>query len=153
VLRYPTFPEEEVERTRKLALAELQALPEDPGTVASRVARETAFASHPYGRQMSVSSVNAIKREDLVDYHQKYIAPDRMIVVAVGDFQTSDMMVKLMSRLGDWKRVGGFLPSVAPVTSEGRRLVLIDKPDATQTQVQFIRTAFKRNSANYFPAL
>src|SRR5207248_11403456 len=62
VLRHPTFPAEELERERQLRVAELDAIAEDPGAVARRVATETVFAGHPYGLEPTITTLTTITR-------------------------------------------------------------------------------------------
>lgn len=152
VIRHPTFPAEEMERQRQLEMAALQALPEDPGAVASRAASEVVYGGHPYGRAPTMTSVKAIARDDAQAYYRQFVVPNRMILVAVGDFKTGDILGRLRSRFEDWPRGQNSLPPIPPVTPSPRKMVLIDKPDATQAQLRFIRTGIKRLSPDYFPA-
>jgi zinc protease len=154
VLRHSTFPSEELERERQLSLASLQAIAEEPAAVASRVATETIYNAHPYGVFSTMTSLKAVTRDDLLAYSRRFIAPNRMILVAVGDFKTAEMTAKLRARFGDWQRRAGESPAEPSLPRPTpRRLILIDKPDATQTQVRFARVAFPRSSPDYFPAL
>jgi zinc protease len=152
VIRRPTFPTEELERERKLSIDGLEAISEDPGAVARRVAAETVYGAHPYGLEPTITSLKAITRDDLTDYYHRYVVPDRMIVVAVGDFKTADMLARLKARFGDWPKANTPQPATPPVPQATRKLVLIDKPDATQTQVRWTRVGFARKSPDYFAA-
>lgn len=153
VIRHPTFPAEELERQRQLHLSRLQSLPERPGAVASRVAAEVVYAGHPYGVMPTITSVKAITREDIFTYARRFVVPNRMILVAVGDFKTADMMAKLRARFGDWQRRESETPTeLPPPRPHPRRVVLVDKPDATQTHVQWTRLAFPRKHPDYFAA-
>jgi len=153
VIRHSTFPTEELERERQLHLSSLQSLSEHPGAVVSRVAAEVVYAGHPYGVMPTVTSLRAVTREDLLTYARHFIVPNRLILVAVGDFKTADMMSKLRARFGDWQRRESEAPAELPSPRPNpRRVVLIDKPDATQTHVQWTRLAFPRQHPDYFAA-
>ena len=152
IIRHPTLPDEELNRERQLQVSDLQAIGEDPGTIATRIAIETAYAGHPYGRETTITSLKAIAQGDLRDYYARVFAPNRLTLVAVGDFKPADMLAKLKARFGDWPRNAEASATVPPVTPAPRKVVLIDKPDATQTQVRWIRTAFPRSSPDYFAA-
>lgn len=152
ILRHPTFPAEELERTRQLTVAGLETLSDEPQSVSRRVATEIVYAGHPYGLEPTVTSIKAITRDDLVAYYKKFIVPDRMILVAVGDFKTANMLAKLKAQFGDWPKTGADSFVAPPVKPLSRRMVMIDKPDATQTYVRWVRTAFPRTSPDYFPA-
>jgi zinc protease len=153
VIRHPTFPAEELERERQLALSGLQSLGEDPGAVAARVADETVYRNHPYGLEPTVTTLKAITRDDVVAYYDHSIAPNRMILVAVGDFHTQDMIERLKAHFADWPRRQEAMPALPAIPAKVRRNILIDKPDATQTQVRWIRPAIPRNSADYIAAV
>ncbi len=152
VLRNPTFPADELERVRKLTLAGLQSLADDPGSIASRVATETAFAGHPYGRQETQRSIAAITGDDLIACYKATIVPNRAIVAVAGDFKTAEMLAALRKRFEDWPRsteaAAAPLPKPAP---SPRRIVLVDKPDDTQTHVVFTGPGVPRNSPARFP--
>lgn len=147
VLRNPTFPAAELERARKLRLASLQSLPDDAGALAERVATETVFAGHPYGRLSTVRSIAAITRADLVASCRRIVTPNGAIVAAAGDFHTDRMVAALRRRFEDWPRSAepGVAALPAPVALP-RRIVLVDKPDDTQTQVVFAGPGAPRNN-------
>ena len=62
IIRHPTLPDEELNRERQLQISDLQAIGEDPGTIATRIAIETAYAGHPYGRETTITSLKAIAK-------------------------------------------------------------------------------------------
>ena len=152
IIRHPALPEEELARERQLQISDLEAIGEDPGSVATRVASEVVYAGHPYGRESTITSLKAITRDDLRGYYARVFAPNRMILVVVGDFKTADMLAKLKGRFGDWQRSGEAIPVTPNVSAAPYKIVLIDKPDATQTQVRWVRTAFARRSPDFFAA-
>jgi zinc protease len=152
ILRHPTFPAAELERERSLEVASLKSIGEDPARVASFVVTETAYAGHPYGREATLSSLQAITRDDIAAAYRSSVSPDRMIVVAVGDFKTPDMIARLRARFGDWQPAGQAPPPTPPVRPTPVRRILVDKPDATQTQARFVRTGFARSSPEYYAA-
>jgi len=151
-IRKPSFPNEEMERARQLELAGLKAMLDDPGSVVNRVSDEVVFAGHPYGSDSTMSSVKAITRDDVLAYYRRFVVPNHMILVAVGDFRTTEMLERLRARFGDWKKSDASGLAIPPVKPALRRVVLVDKPDATQTQVHWVGTAFARASPDYFPS-
>ena len=154
IIRHPTLPDEELSRARQLEISGLQSLGEDPGSIATRVASELVYAGHPYGQDSTITSLKNITRDDLRAYHNNVFQPDNLTLVAVGDFKPAEMLAKLKARFGDWQRVKiEATPATPPTPTQPRKIVLIDKPDATQTQVRWIRPAFARSSPDYFPAL
>ncbi len=152
VLRHPTFPAEEIERSRSLELSALKSIGEDPGRVASFVLTGTMYAGHPYGREATITSVQAITRDDILAAYGASISTSHMIVVAVGDFKAADMAAKLKARFGDWPTTGSPPAPAPPVVATKLRRILVDKPDATQTQVRLARIGFPRTHPDYYAA-
>ena len=54
--------------------------------MASLTFDETLFPDHPYGRPEDgyPETVQAITREDILDFHQRHYGPAEMVVVVVG---------------------------------------------------------------------
>jgi zinc protease len=150
IMRHPTFPPEELERVRQLRLAALQSLRDEPEAVARRVAEEVAFAGHPYGHLETLSSLQAITRDDLVAFYRRYIVPSAIALVAVGDFRTPELAEKLRRYFADWSASSENTPQIPPVKAGPIRKIVVDKPDAVQTHLRLVRTAFPRNSPDYF---
>jgi len=94
------------------------------------------FGAHPYGRPVggSEASLATLKREDVLAYAKAQLGGDRLILSVVGDFDTKKLTKQLEAALGDWARAATPAP-VAPPTApvKGQRVLLVDKPDATQT--------------------
>jgi predicted Zn-dependent peptidase len=59
---------------------------------------------------------------------------DRLIIAVVGDFETADVRRRLEQAFGSWPRAAGPAPGASAAAREqGRRVLLVDKPGATQT--------------------
>lgn len=144
VILHPSFPREELERERKLRVASLDALREDPGTIAAVTFARNVYGSHPYGRQSfgTQSSLQALGREHLVDFYRQTFHPANCVLVVVGDFDSSEILMKVTSAFGSWGgRTGERRLPPYPVQLRGRSIVVVDKPDATQTQIVFGNTS------------
>jgi zinc protease len=134
----PAFPEEELARERKQRVAQLDALLEDPGSVAGIVFNRSVYGSHPYGRQSFGTrvSLERLERGNLLEFYREIFVPDNCIVVVVGDFDGTEMLSQLSARFGGWKRESAKRQDLpAPHRVPGRKVIVVDKPDATQAQI------------------
>jgi zinc protease len=107
VLRYPTFPEAQVERLRGEILTGLQYRQHDTRYRANRAFRENLYPDdHPYHRSTrgTLETIPDIAVQDMRAFHQKHYGPDGMIVVVVGAVNPSEAVAIVRSRLGDWQR-------------------------------------------------
>lgn len=94
------------------------------------------FGAHPYGNPVSGSETTlaAISHDDVLDFYEQQFGGDRLIVAVAGDFDVAAMIGKLTAAFGDWRPAAAALPEVAPAAvQDGRRVLLVDKPGATQT--------------------
>jgi predicted Zn-dependent peptidase len=139
VILHPSFPDEEIERQRKQYLASLDAVKENPGSIASISFRRNVYGAHPYGRQSfgTKSSLERMVTKDIRDFYARVFVPDNATLVVVGDFHEAEMLEKVRSTFGAWPRGGMVELALSPPSIvQGRKVVLVDKPDATQTQIR-----------------
>jgi predicted Zn-dependent peptidase len=137
LLMRPRFEQAELDKTRERMVSELAAEKDgDLRGVIGTYFQAFHFGAHPYGRPVSGSEATlaTLKREDVLAYAQAHLGGDRLILSVVGDFDSKKLAKQLEAALGGWARASTPAP-VAPPTqpTKGRRVLLVDKPDATQT--------------------
>jgi zinc protease len=150
----PDFPGDEFSRERSIVLAELQQVKESPGALASREFTRALLAGHPYGNPVNgyPGSVESLAPDDAVAFYETYYVPKGSILAVVGDVDAKKVMKLVEKELGGWK--GEAPASTVPdlAAAEGRRVIVIDKPDATQSQIRFGNLAAGMNAPDYFQA-
>ena len=66
-------------------------------------------ADSPYARHTEYATVDALERQDLIDFHQHYFLPNNTILGVWGDFDTHEAMAekleKRLRRLGSRRRI------------------------------------------------
>jgi len=149
--RHPAFAQEEIERQRQQLLSSLQVSFEDPDFIANSVFDRLVYGFHPYGLPQSGTpgTLASITRGDLVAFHQQYFAPNNAILAVVGDISPDDAFAGVRRVFGDWQRrdVGGSTFTEPPGPT--RRVVIVDKPDAVQTEVRVGNIGIARNHPDY----
>jgi zinc protease len=135
----PAFRSGDVERVRGQILTSLQQRRGNPGALASdEVARLLYGAKHPWGQPAggTPESVKAIRREDLVRFHDTYFRPNNALLSVSGDFEPARILPLLSERFGAWRprtlppsRLPAF-PKEAP-----RTVITVDLPEGTQSQL------------------
>jgi zinc protease len=137
LLLRPRFDAAEFTKTRERLVSELVAEKDgDPRAVIDQYFEAFLFGAHPYGRPVggSETSLATLTREDVLAYAKEQMGGDRLILSVVGDFDAKQLASRLQSALGGWSRAARPVPVAPPSTpSKGRRVLLVDKPDATQT--------------------
>lgn len=108
------FPEEELERVRRVRLRYLAQQAEIPSVMAMRRFAEAMYGTHPYARPQhgTEASMKAVEREDILALHRRFAQPANMVVSAVGDFDIDG----LVHELSCWRSAEG---ATALSTDEG----------------------------------
>ena len=149
--RHPAFSQEEIARQRQQLLSSLQVSFEDPGFIANAVFDRLVYGFHPYGLPQSGTpeTLASITRDDLVAFHQKHFAPNNTILAVVGDIAPDEAFAAVRRVFGDWQRrdVAGSTFTEPPGPT--RRLVIVNKPDAVQTEVRAGNIGISRNHPDY----
>ena len=94
------------------------------------------FGDHPYGTAVDgdETSLGNISHGDLRGFYEDFVGADRLIISVVGDIDANEVINALTESFSDWRRAAQPLPEVAPAEPQAwRRILLIDKPGATQT--------------------
>jgi zinc protease len=151
VVRRPAFQVEELERQRQQALSGLRVSYEDPDYVAGLVFDRLVYGFHPYGLPNSGTpqSLQTITVDDLRAFHRTWFVPNNAILGIVGDITTEEAMAVAQKAFGDWQ--AHELPAVEPSTppEPTRRVVVVNKPDAVQTELRVGQLGLPRTHKDY----
>jgi len=151
VVRRPAFNQQELDRQRQQALSGMRVNYEDPDAVASLVFDRLVYGFHPYGlpNTGTPESLSAVTVDDLRAFHKTWFVPNNAILGIVGDIDAADALAAAEKAFGDWQ------PGELPAPDHGapppptRRVVVINKPDAVQTEVRVGHLALPRTDPDY----
>ncbi len=115
LLQEPSFPEEELQKERRLALANLKGQEEDPFSWGMKRLMATLFTRHPYRLDPAgtAGSLSVLRREDLVRFFSGVRDPRRMVACVVGDFERDELLAQLRRTLGQIPSSGFTDPAIA----------------------------------------
>lgn len=147
MLRRPLLPREEFDKVKTREIQSLKAAKDsDPRQLVPLYFDAFIYASHPYGRSADETSLAGITHEDVTQYVAEQFGADRAVFAFVGDFDSKSLAADVKRVFGDWKKASATLPQVnAAPAVKGRRVLLIDKPDATQTYFEIGNIGVARN--------
>ncbi len=136
-LVHPRFEPDEFEKLRARRIELIKAAKDcDPAEVIGTYGRGLLFGAHPYGNPATGSeeSLAAITHEDVLDYYLTHIGADRLVLVFAGDIDVPALKRDVNERFGGWRRADTRVtPLAEPARVRGRRVLLVDSPDTTQT--------------------
>ena len=153
IARRPAFAPQEIERQRQQILSSLQVSLQDPEYLADAVFRRLVYGLHPYARPQTGTpeTLARISREDLLAFHRRYFVPNNTILAVVGDLTEDEAFAGVTKVFGDWQRGDTPADTATQPPESTRRIVIINKPDAVQTEVRAGQIGIRRNHADYMP--
>jgi zinc protease len=151
VVRHPAFKVEEIERQRQQALSGLQVNNQDPDYVASTVFDRLVYGFHPYGLPNSGTpkTLASISPDDLHAFHEQYVVPNNAFLAIVGDVSADDAFASAERVFGSWARRELPQQTITEPPAPTRRVVVIDKPDAVQTEIRVGQLVLARTHPDY----
>jgi zinc protease len=155
LVREPSFPEREVELARERALAGFVNDLDDPSVVADRAFTRALWGNHPYGHDVggSAAHVRTFTRDDLVRFHRERMGPRVSLLSVVGAVDPEVVAREVEKAFAGWEGGPEAPVELPPVdTLASGRILVVDKPEQTQTQVRMGGPGFRVGHADYFPA-
>jgi zinc protease len=155
----PAFLPEEIERERKSRLQSLKQQRDLPAVVATQTFDRVVYGEdHPYGRPAAgtLASIEAIRRDDLLDFYQRYYRPNNAVLIVVGDVDEKTLPAQIERALGGWKPqpVPDDTRSAPPRPAGRERTVyLVDKPGAAQSEIRIGHAGAARTTTPDYYAL
>ncbi len=155
VIVNPVFPQNEFDRLKSQRLASLMQQQDQPTSIAANAFAHILYsAKHPYGLNSSgtTASVEAMTREELQKFYSTYYRPGNATLIVVGDVTLDGITQRLEASFAPWldASVPPFsIPTPEPVAA--RKVYLIDKTGAPQSEVRIGYPALARSTPDYFP--
>jgi zinc protease len=134
---HPTFPQAEFAKMLGQQQDQVHATKDEMRKVLDLYFRAFLFGSeNPYGRPPAGDeiSLRGITRDDVTGFYAANYTPANAILAVSGDFDSTAMKSAIQQAFGAWQGKAPAKISLPPAKLQaGRRLLLVDKPDATQT--------------------
>ena len=139
-LLQPTFPQEEVDKSLAQTLDAVKGAKDDPQQVLSAYYYAYLYGGRGYGRASDGDeiSLKTITRDSIAKFYAVNYVPGNTLLAVSGEFNAAELRKQLEDTLGAWPTrpvPTAVVPALPPV--KGKRLLLVDKPDATQTYFAF----------------
>lgn len=153
----PAYPESEIARRKKQALASIRQEREQPFSMALRVLPKLVYGKdHAYGNPLTGSgtedSINKLTRADLEKFHQTWFKPNNATLIVVGDTTLAEIQPKLEKLFASWKP--GQVPTktlTQVAHKDSSRVYIVDKPGAIQSIIFAGQIAPPRNNPDEIP--
>src|SRR4029453_1237985 len=123
----------------------------DPEYLAGVVFDRLVYGFHPYGRPdgCTPESIAAITRDDLLAFHKAWFGANNAILAIVGDVTPDEAFAGAERAFGSWGPSSSTAEKLVDLPPPTRRLVVIDRPGAVQTEIRAGNTALPRKHPDY----
>jgi len=133
----PAFSADEFEKERSLTIDGLKSAKDDPGSAVRYYFQKAYFGGHPMGYLASgtETSLKTMTVQAVKEFYKKHFRPDRTVAAVVGDIDKAKLIPLLEGTIGRMANPAGAAPPdtiPALPRPKGHKLLLVDKPDATQ---------------------
>lgn len=147
----PTLREEDFARVRQLRLHRLMQLKDMPGAVADRAFMRLLYGQHPYGHTPlgNEASLTAITVDDVRAFHAANVRPGDATLVVTGDCRHAEVETLAASFFDGWTAGTGTPLPVAGELPTPRRLNIIPRPGAPQSELRIGHVGVARNTPDY----
>ena len=155
VALHPSFPAAEVERQRASRLAALVQRRSNNDAVATATVSAALYGTgHPYGftELGTPDALKKITRDDLQAFWQQHFVPGNSALIIAGAVTLPEARRLAEASFGSWPK-GTAAPAALGAPSPTRaKLVIVDRPGSTQTQIRVSLIGAARSAPDEIPA-
>lgn len=154
VIRTPAFPPDKLDLAKTQRRGGIARRNDDPGDISSREFQKLIYGdTSPYARTTEYATLDAISRDDVVQFYQRSVRPDTMLLGIVGDFDSASMRSRIEATFGDWAAPttahAAALPDVKQAAGGG--VFVVDQPQLTQSYIQIGHLGGQLKDEDYAP--
>ena len=152
-LREPALDPDELGLLQRLTLAELEQVRDSDADLCGEAFGPHMWGRHPFGRPVKGTerTVAAIDGAAVAAHVAAHVSGENMLVAAAGDVTRERLDALIAAHLGGLSAPPPVEPPVvAPPVEPGVRVLLVDKPDRSQTQVRWGHPCITAGDPDYF---
>lgn len=135
LLLRPTFAQERLELARLQAQEQLRRQNDNPESISRRLLMAALYPDHYLGYSPTPDTLAAITRQDLIDFHQTYFAPNNLWLAVSGDFDREGLLNSLQGIFGPWRQRDIPEQKLAAVQRPESGLIQVADKDLAQTTI------------------
>ena len=151
LLENPEFRADKLDLAQKEADDSISRRNDEISGIAAREAAKLAYGpENAYAREAEYATIAAITRQDLIDWHKKYMHANDIILGVSGDFDVAAMEAKLRKAFESWKKGPAFAKSDVQYHPAKAGYYLIPKEDVNQSSIHMVTLGTTRNNPDYY---
>jgi zinc protease len=151
VLRHPEFRADKIEIAQKGEDDGISRRNDQAGGIAARESAKLAYgADNPYVREPEYATIAAITRQDLIEWHGKYVHPNNIILGVTGDFDSVAMEAKLRAAFESWPKGPAVAKDNIQYHPAAPGYYLVPKDDVNQSSIHMVGLGITRDNPDFY---
>ena len=154
VVRRPVFAQDKIDVAIEGERASVARRNDDLNQIVARELRQAVWGDdHPYARDTEYATLEAITRDDVVEFYEYFYHPDNMMIAVWGDIDSDAMLARIEELFGDWPAGQPMvppLPNEPNVENPSRRVLVADKADVNQTRFAMGHVGMLAKDPDYY---
>src|SRR6204780_4388983 len=151
VLQHPEFRADKLDIAQKEEGDGISRRNDQVSEIASRETVKLAYGSdNPYARVPEYATIATITRQDLIDWHGKYVHPNNIILGISGDFDSKAMEARLRAAFDSWPKGPALPKNEIQFTPVRPGYYLVPKDDVNQSTIHMIALGTTRDNPDYY---
>ncbi|PYQ33793.1 MAG: hypothetical protein DMF55_10975 [Acidobacteria bacterium] len=154
VLTAPRFQDDKIALRKEQMLQAMKQRNDDSAAIESRERGFLSFGEEFFAnRYETETSLKALTKADLEEFHRRWFHPAQFVVAASGDFDRAVLVGKLEKLFADWPFRGDTAPPVPTNTAFAKPGVYVIDKDVNQGRVSVLLPGIRRDDPDSFPVL
>ncbi len=151
LLHNPDFRADKLELAKEQMYTEISRRNDGVNSIVHRESRMIAYGKdNPYAREPEYTTVAAVTREDLLNWHKQYVYPNNIIFGITGDFDPKAMQARLEQVFGAWQKGPEAKRPEIKFSEPKPGLYFIQKADVNQSTIGMLDLGIERSNPDYF---
>ncbi len=143
----PAFPQQEAAKELSRRVDAARSVKDNAQAAIGSYLRAAFYGKqHPYGNPPDETTLARIQRKDIVEFYGRIYSGNNLIIIVTGDFDPAQAKPKLAQVFGRSAAGAAYTWAAAPALTRKAQVVLVDKPDATQTYFQIAQPGIDRKN-------
>jgi predicted Zn-dependent peptidase len=151
LLRNPEFRQGKIDLAKDQVRNGISRRNDNMGQIAGREAANLGYGTKsPYARVPEYDTVAAVTRQDLLDWHAKYVHPNNIIFAVAGDFDPAAMETRLRKLFAEWPKGPAATAADVAVTPPQPGVYFVAKDDVNQSEIRMVAPGIRRDDPDYY---
>jgi zinc protease len=160
LLTRPSLRESDFTRIRQLRIDRLRQIKDIASAVAERAFLRLLYGRHPYGHAPlgNEDALRALTLDDATAFHTQMFRPSQSTIVLAGGLRHAELLAVAGRAFGGWTEPASRPPARTPASSipaepTSRRIALVHREAAAQSDLRIGHLAASRRTPDYAPLL